>query len=40
MQQMIDLVMEDQRQSRDAKHQHEHGADDAGPLVGPAPSAQ
>jgi hypothetical protein len=40
MQQMIDLVMKDQRQTGDTEHQHKHSADDAGPFVGPAPSAQ
>jgi hypothetical protein len=40
MEKMVDLVMKDQRQAGDAKHQHEDGANDAGTFVHPSPSPQ
>ena len=40
MQQVVDLVMEDQRQAGDAQHQHEQRADQARPFMDPAPFAQ
>jgi hypothetical protein len=40
MQQMVDLVMEDQRQAGDAHQQQEHRADEAGPFVDPGPFPQ
>jgi hypothetical protein len=40
MKQMVDFVMKDQRQAGDAKHQHEDGANDAGPFMHPSPSSQ
>ncbi len=39
-QQVADFVVKDQRQAREAQQQHENGAHQAGPLVGPAPAAQ
>ena len=38
--QLVDLVREDQRQAGQAEQQHEQRADQAGPLVDPAPGAQ
>ena len=40
VQQVVDLVMENQRQAGDAQQQHEHRADQARPFMDEAPSAK
>jgi hypothetical protein len=40
VQEIVDLLMEDQRQAGDAQEQHEQCADQAGPFVDGAPSPQ
>ena len=35
MQELVDLMMKDQRQAGDAQHQQEQHADEAGPFVNP-----
>jgi hypothetical protein len=40
MQELVDLLVKDQRQPGHAQQQHEDCADQAGPLVNPAPTAK